>query len=128
MGFSEKLKIARKKMGYTQQFVADKMGITKSTYCGYETGKRQPDVKKIKQLAEILNTTGDELLEINVSSNVETDICETSDINDNVKSALDEIGIYDPKARQIILDYWHLSNADKELFWRFVDKFIKKKS
>lgn len=63
MGFSEQLKKARLNIGYTQQQVADLMGITKSTYCGYETGKRQPDVSKIKQLASILNTSGDILLE-----------------------------------------------------------------
>ena len=50
-------------VGYTQQQVADAMGITNSTYCGYETGKRQPDVAKIKQLAKILKTSGDFLLE-----------------------------------------------------------------
>lgn len=65
MGFAEQLKIARSNMNYTQQQVADLMGITKSTYCGYETGKRQPDVAKIKQLANILNTSGDILLETN---------------------------------------------------------------
>ena len=63
MGFSEQLKKARLNIGYTQQQVADLMGITKSTYCGYETGKRRPDVAKIKQLANILNTSGDTLLE-----------------------------------------------------------------
>lgn len=63
MGFPEQLKRARLSMNYTQQQVADLMGITKSTYCGYETGKRQPDVVKIKQLACILNTSGDVLLE-----------------------------------------------------------------
>lgn len=63
MGFSEQLRKARLALGYTQQQIADIMGITKSTYCGYETGKRQPDVKKIKQLAKILNTSGDTLLE-----------------------------------------------------------------
>lgn len=63
MGFSEQLKRARKRMGFTQQQVADAMGITKSTYCCYETGKRQPDVIKIKRLAAILNTSGDILLE-----------------------------------------------------------------
>lgn len=63
MGFPEQLKKARIAMGYTQQQVADAMGITDSTYCGYETGKRQPDVHKIKQLAQILNTSGDFLLE-----------------------------------------------------------------
>lgn len=63
MGFSEQLKKARLNMGYTQQQVADLMGITKSTYCGYETGKRQPDVVKIKRLASILHASGDILLE-----------------------------------------------------------------
>ncbi len=63
MGFPEQLKNARSRIGYTQQQVADLMGITKSTYCGYETGKRQPDVIKIKHLANILNTSGDILLE-----------------------------------------------------------------
>lgn len=50
-------------MGYTQQQVADALGLTASTYCGYETGKRQPDVAKLKQLAWVLNTTGSFLLE-----------------------------------------------------------------
>ena len=63
MGFSEQLKKARVSMGYTQQQVADALGLTASTYCGYETGKRQPDVAKLKQLARILNTTGRFLLE-----------------------------------------------------------------
>lgn len=63
MGFSEKLKAARKACGYTQQQIADLMKIDKSTYCGYETGKRQPDVQKIKQLSEILGVSGDTLLE-----------------------------------------------------------------
>lgn len=63
MAFREQLRKARLHTGLTQQQVADIMGITKSTYCGYETGKRQPDVAKIKQLANILNTSGDILLE-----------------------------------------------------------------
>lgn len=63
MGFPEQLKKARLDKGYTQQQIADLMGITKSAYCGYETGKRQPDVAKIKQLARILNISGDVLLE-----------------------------------------------------------------
>ena len=63
MAFPEQLKKARLAIGYTQQQVADAMGITNSTYCGYETGKRQPDVAKIKQLAKILHTSGDVLLD-----------------------------------------------------------------
>ena len=63
MSFSEQLKKARLEAGYTQQQVADLMGITNSTYCGYETGKRQPDVEKIRLIAKLLNTSGDIFLE-----------------------------------------------------------------
>lgn len=63
MSFSEQLKKARKNKGYTQEHIADIMGITKSTYCGYETGKRKPDIAKIKQIADILGVSCDFLLE-----------------------------------------------------------------
>lgn len=64
MAFPERLKSARLAAGMTQQQVADAMGITNSTYCGYETGRREPDIKKIKLLAKIFNTSGDILLDI----------------------------------------------------------------
>jgi len=67
MSFPEQLKMARLKMNYTQQQVADLMGITKSTYCGYETGKRQPDLAKIKLISDILHISGDVLLETGYS-------------------------------------------------------------
>lgn len=69
MSFGEKLRAARESKGYTQQQVADHMGIDKSTYCGYETGKRQPDVQKIKQLSKFLGVSGDDLLETDFASN-----------------------------------------------------------
>ena len=67
MSFAEQLKQARIAQGLTQKQVAEQMGITNSTYCGYETGKRQPDVEKIKLLAAILQTSGDTLLETGFS-------------------------------------------------------------
>lgn len=63
MSFKDQLRAAREARGYTQQQIADLMGIDKSTYCGYETGKRQPDVQKLKLLCNILGVSGDDLLE-----------------------------------------------------------------
>ncbi len=63
MSFAEQLKQARTAAGLTQQQISDILGVTNSTYCGYETGKRQPDISKIKQLAEILHVSCDILLE-----------------------------------------------------------------
>ncbi len=63
MEFKDALREARKEKGLTQSEIAEAMNITKSTYCGYETGKRQPDVMKIKQISEILGIPADRLLQ-----------------------------------------------------------------
>lgn len=58
----KRLKQARKAAGMTQKEVAERLGITESTYCGYETGKRQPDAVKISAIARLLGVSGDYLL------------------------------------------------------------------
>lgn len=68
MSFQENLRAYRLQRGYTQQDVADRLGVTKSTYCGYETGKRKPDVAKIKELARILGCSADVLLGTQLAS------------------------------------------------------------
>jgi len=94
MSFSEQLKRARLTQGLTQQQVADLMGITNSTYCGYETGKRQPDVEKIKLLANILQTSCDTLLE--------TWFCPESD--DKFEEALSIFKSLSPEFQSYALD------------------------
>ena len=63
MEFHVNLRNYREAAGLTQIQVAEKLGITKSTYCNYESGKREPDVAKIKKIAKALGISADELLE-----------------------------------------------------------------
>lgn len=65
MSFGEKLKEYREYKSMTQEQLANKIGVAKSTIAGYEKGNRTPDVKKIKKLADALGITGDDLLETN---------------------------------------------------------------
>ena len=62
MSFAARLRKAREDQGLTQQNVADMLGVSKSTYSGYETGKREPDVFKIKALSEALSISADVLI------------------------------------------------------------------
>lgn len=80
MSFADKLRKARESRGYTQQQVADHMGISKSTYCGYETGKRQPDVQKIKQISNFLGVSGDDLLETGYTTPSKPDVLDEVDV------------------------------------------------
>lgn len=62
MNFGEKLKRARNEAHLTQEELAHKLGIAKSTVAGYENNSREPDVMKIKKITEILNINADYLL------------------------------------------------------------------
>ena len=62
MEFHVNLRNYRESAGLTQQQIADRIGITKSTYCNYESGKREPDVAKIKKIAKALGISADSLL------------------------------------------------------------------
>ena len=67
MTFGDRLKQVRLQKGLTQENLAKKLGIGKTTITGYEKGNRQPDVQRIKDLAKILGVTGDYLLDIDVA-------------------------------------------------------------
>ena len=55
MAFADRLKEARLKKGYTQEQIAEKVGVAKSTYTGYEKGNREPNVYTIGKLMEELS-------------------------------------------------------------------------
>ena len=90
MAFNEVLKEIRTKKGFTQQQVADALEITKGTYSGYETGRREPDVFKIKALAQLFDVSGDALLETGFNNEIKF----TSEEKTHIKKyrTLDEHG------------------------------------
>ena len=62
--FNENLRNARIKTGLSQKDVAEKIGVAKSTYSLYESGKREPNVDTIKKLSYVLSVSADLLLGI----------------------------------------------------------------
>ena len=62
--FNENLKEARLKSGISQKDLAENIGVAKSTYSLYESGKREPNVDTIKKIASSQNVSADTLLGI----------------------------------------------------------------
>ena len=56
------IKEAREKAGFTQQDLADELGVGQSTVAMWETQKSLPRTDKLPALAKILGCTIDELL------------------------------------------------------------------
>ena len=57
------LKFYRHECGLTQQQVADKLKIERSTYTYYETGKTKPDISTLIKIAKVYNISYTKLLE-----------------------------------------------------------------
>ncbi len=58
------LKKLRKQSGLTQDALAQMLGKRKTTICNYETGYSNPSISTLKLLAQIFNTTTEEILGI----------------------------------------------------------------
>lgn len=57
------LKYYRHECGLTQQQVADRLKIERSTYTYYETGKTKPDINTLIKIAKVFNINYTQLLE-----------------------------------------------------------------
>ena len=55
--FGVKLKVCRKNMKYTQQYVANAVGISQAVYSHYEAGDRIPNVFTAIKLAALFGVT-----------------------------------------------------------------------
>lgn len=60
--FPDRLATLRSAKGLTHQEVANLLGITRQAYSNYEGGKREPDHKTLKRLAEVFEVSTDYLL------------------------------------------------------------------
>ncbi len=62
MGFSENLVELRKLNNYSQEELAELIGVSRQTLSKYETGESLPDIEKCRQLAEVFSVTVDDLV------------------------------------------------------------------
>ena len=109
----------RKEQGLSQEAFAKKVRLSRNFINQFENGNR------------------------NMSDRTISDICNTFQINEEwlrtgkgVKESstdLDygkicaKIGITDKKAKAAIMKYYELSPEDKELFWKFAERFLNMK-
>ena len=60
--FKDNLVSLRKMHGFSQDELAEKIGVSRQTLSKYETGESLPDIEKCKLLAEILDVSLDDLV------------------------------------------------------------------
>ncbi len=62
MGFAENLTELRKLKNYSQEDLAERIGVSRQTLSKYETGESLPDIEKCRQLADVFSVTVDDLI------------------------------------------------------------------
>lgn len=60
--FQERLRELRRIYGYTQQRVADALGISQPSYIRYENGSAEPTLENLAKLADLFDVSVDYLL------------------------------------------------------------------
>ncbi len=81
MIFSEKLQILRKNKGYTQEALADKLGVSRQAVTKWESGQIYPDISNLIQISDHMSVSVDYLVKdqdcsVNINPQPDTDIDE----------------------------------------------------
>ena len=81
MIFSEKLQILRKNKGYTQEALADKLGVSRQAVAKWESGQIYPDISNLILISELMNVSVDYLVKdqdcaVNPKQKPDTDLDE----------------------------------------------------
>lgn len=69
MKFDENLRQMRRKNGYSQEELSEKLGVTRQTVSKWENGSAMPELKKLTEIAEFFDVSMDDLLGIEYGSN-----------------------------------------------------------
>lgn len=79
MGLGNNLFQAIKKVGLSQETVAEKLGVSRQTVSKWETDETVPDIQQAKRLTKLYNLTLDELIEFDIDVKEIEDIIKNTD-------------------------------------------------
>lgn len=100
-----RLTTLRKAKRWSLQYTADRLGIAKSTYAGYESGHRRPSLETINLLASLYDTSTDYILgRIDHPAKditTESQVMELTDLP-NMKLAVDGISLSEEETIQFV--------------------------
>ena len=94
ISFANNIKNFRKNKRYTQQQIAEKIGISRQAYANYEAGTREPDIETIKRIANFYSVSvaylfGEENIPIKEIGEIEKELLNIcSQLNIKRKNAL----------------------------------------
>lgn len=121
---SKRLKFLRKKFNLTQQQIADALGIKRSAYAYYETGKTTPKISTLGDIAKIYNITVDELIGNDAESGDLLRVKSNNPVVDNWTSS-DKFNELSDFEQSVLIRLRLLSGEDKKDVVEYIDEKLK---
>ena len=127
MNIAEKIIELRKGGSYTQEKLANKLGITRQTLSNWECNITSPDLEQAKKIAEIFNISLDDLVNINLEIDTNKSILNgligkeclvDSECFDLKYNSLTKCRIIDVNSKYIKIEYTY----KKENIIKLIDK------
>ena len=101
MGSSEKIKIMREMNQWTQEEVAEKLGMSTTGYAKIERGQTNVSVEKLKQIAQVFNVNVAQLLDDNERFVLFTNVDNHSNYN-NYFGTNEKLSLENEKLKQLL--------------------------
>lgn len=114
------LKELRKSCNYSQEFVASHLNITRQTYSHYETGRITPPVNSLYNLARLYGIPVENLLDLVVTYNINTDFVRpvsNPDLSDPDEVELFIEFVNDPRNYK---KFQHLTHDERFLMYNYM--------
>ncbi len=109
---SDNLKLYRRACGFNQEDVAKVLGIDRSAYSYYESGKTEPNVKNLIKIANMFKIDVDTLVGNEERSKVVRVATKAAEYNEGQFSELEKMGKCSAEERALIA--WFRQFDDKE--------------
>lgn len=106
MKFDENLRAFRKQKEFSQEYLAEKMNVSRQTISKWENGTAMPDLKKLTDLASLFDVSMDELLGTS-APDYKTSVSDNAEL-ENLKQAFDE---YKTKNKKTTIIFGAVSTA-----------------
>jgi transcriptional regulator with XRE-family HTH domain len=113
MTLTESLKKIRKQYKMTQEDVAQFLGISRSGYTYYETGKTAPSIETLKRLAAMYDTTIDNVVGVPQKKAVSNKGVSEESI---IREGKDPLMYMKKQEKTLIMAFRLLSDEEKEKF------------
>ena len=115
---NNRVKELRESLGLTLEAFGKRVGVTKTAISRIEKGERKLTEQMLLAISKEFNINEEWLRTGNGEMKSEpTNDMEFADI-------CFKIGVKDQKAKQAIINYWNLSESDRELFWKFIEQIM----